>query len=258
MAKAIYARFSRPSTVLLLLLLCLLAPVGWKYISGSSNDPVLYVSSAPASLPVAIASPSMISPPAAVFAEAPTRPFPMSVAPPAASMGHGTVDLAAPPSARLAAPPEVSPIAGSAVASTRRPTRPPAAPGPSAATAPLTSGLGLQIQSDVPASLPILPGDAWRYFKGMSSAPPSAWDTVGFDDSTWLQGPSGFGYGDGDDATILSDMQQNLPSTPGYRSLYIRREFVIPDLGSIAGVKLTIDYDDSFVLYINGAEFSRH
>jgi len=107
-----------------------------------------------------------------------------------------------------------------------------------------------------PASLPIVPGANWSYFKGIFSAPPSTWNTVGFDDTSWLIGPSGFGYGDGDDATILSDMQ-NPPNSPGYVSVYVRKEFNIPDLGSIAGVKLTIDYDDAYVVYINGAEAAR-
>ena len=109
---------------------------------------------------------------------------------------------------------------------------------------------------DPPASLPILAGASWRYFKGILSAPPSSWNTVGFDDSSWPAGPSGFGYGDGDDATLLSDMQ-NPPNTPGYVSVYIRKEFDIPDLGSIVGVRLTIDFDDAYVVYVNGSEAAR-
>jgi hypothetical protein len=36
---------------------------------------------------------------------------------------------------------------------------------------------------------------------------PAAWKDPGFNDGTWLQGPSGFGYGDDDDATELTDMR---------------------------------------------------
>ena len=103
---------------------------------------------------------------------------------------------------------------------------------------------------DPPATLPIAVGSNWRYFKG-TSAPPAGWNTVGFDDTTWLQGPSGFGYGDSDDATTLSDMLN------GYASVYTRREFTIPNLGLISGLVFTIDYDDGYVVYVNGVERGR-
>jgi len=32
---------------------------------------------------------------------------------------------------------------------------------------------------------------------------PSDWATLGFDDSAWQSGPTGIGYGDGDDSTIV-------------------------------------------------------
>ncbi len=177
MARQIYARLGRPSAALLLLLFCLLAPVGWKVIMGADEG---------------LAS------------------------------GHTTL-----------------------VAS--------AAPSFDRGVSALKGRFGSPSYLDPPASLPILVGANWRYFKGISSAPPSTWNTVGFDDTTWFLGPSGFGYGDGDDATDLSDMS----TTPTYLSVYVRREFTIPDLGSIAGVTLTIDYDDGFIAYVNGAEVAR-
>ena len=36
------------------------------------------------------------------------------------------------------------------------------------------------------------------------SVPVEAWRQVTFDDSTWLSGPTGIGYGDGDEATPSS------------------------------------------------------
>ena len=41
-------------------------------------------------------------------------------------------------------------------------------------------------------------------------------------DVSWLTGLGGFGYGDGDDATVLNDMLN------GYNTVYIRRSFQIP------------------------------
>ena len=89
-------------------------------------------------------------------------------------------------------------------------------------------------------------GDEWKYFLGKSE-PPADWNTTSFDDSAWLSGISGFGYGDGDDATIIEPVM----------SIYIRKEFFIEDLQTIRRAILHMDYDDAFVAYLNGSEFAR-
>jgi hypothetical protein len=73
-------------------------------------------------------------------------------------------------------------------------------------------------------------------------------DNTGFDDSAWLSGPSGFGYGDSDDATVL---------TAGFSTLYVRKVFNVTDPSAVTGLKLTVDYDDAFVAYLNGVEVAR-
>jgi hypothetical protein len=93
-------------------------------------------------------------------------------------------------------------------------------------------------------------GDTWKYFKGTSN-PGSGWKNVTFDDSSWLGGPTGIGYGDGDDVTVLSDMQNN------YLTVYARRVFNISDPSTLTEMLLNIDYDDGFVAYINGNEVAR-
>lgn len=97
-------------------------------------------------------------------------------------------------------------------------------------------------------------GDEWRYFKG-TIAPQLNWQTIpdASLDASWLTGPGGFGYGDGDDATVLNDMED------GYRTVYIRRSFnVTPGLlGPDDDVILTVDYDDAYVAYLDGVEIAR-
>ncbi len=88
--------------------------------------------------------------------------------------------------------------------------------------------------------------DIWRYFPG-NSEPPSNWHETGFDDSSWLSGPGGVGYGDGDDATVIS------PVT----SVYIRRNFILYDTSIISSAVLHVDFDDGFVAYLNGHEIAR-
>ena len=45
-------------------------------------------------------------------------------------------------------------------------------------------------------------GDPWYYFVA-TQQPPSNWNQLGFNSSNWSIGPSGFGYGDGDDNTEI-------------------------------------------------------
>jgi len=89
-------------------------------------------------------------------------------------------------------------------------------------------------------------GDNWSFFYN-NGEPDGDWVNPGFDDGTWETGPSGFGYGDGDDATILD------PTL----SAYLRINFSLPFLSEIQTAMLHIDYDDGFVAYLNGSEIAR-
>ncbi len=89
-------------------------------------------------------------------------------------------------------------------------------------------------------------GDTWSWFPGYSQ-PASAWNTQGFDDSSWLTGPGGIGYGDGDDMTVTD----NVPS------VYLRRDFTLHDISAISVLYLFVDFDDGFVAYLNGHEIAR-
>lgn len=89
-------------------------------------------------------------------------------------------------------------------------------------------------------------GDSWKYLVP-SSEPSSAWRDTGFDDSIWNSGKSGFGYGDDDDSTVLS---QTL-------SVFIRKRFITDDLSNCKRALLHMDYDDGFVAYLNGCEIAR-
>lgn len=100
-------------------------------------------------------------------------------------------------------------------------------------------------------------GDEWKYRKG-TTAPPDGWQGLGFDDSgaEWLSGPTGIGYADNDDATVLEDMQA-ANGNAGYVAFFARRVFTVTNLGAISTLGLDIDYDDGFVAYLNGVEVAR-
>ena len=88
-------------------------------------------------------------------------------------------------------------------------------------------------------------GTTWRYFKGTTN-PPSNWATLGFNDVSWLQGPSGFGFGDADDATVLNDMQNV------YSTVFTRRAFTVYEVQSVTRLAILYDYDDGFAVFLNG------
>jgi serine/threonine protein kinase/Flp pilus assembly protein TadD len=86
----------------------------------------------------------------------------------------------------------------------------------------------------------LVPEDAvWRYFPGMQEPSEGLhWTGPGFDDGSWKEGKSGFGYEDGDDATVLEDMER------GYSTLYIRRKLTVPDPGRYERIILSLRVDD--------------
>ncbi len=89
-------------------------------------------------------------------------------------------------------------------------------------------------------------GDLWR-FRSPASEPAPTWTNPGFDDSSWLEGPTGLGYGDGDDATVIGTTL----------SVYARIRFYVDDLTAIERIVFHMDYDDGFVAYLNGTEVAR-
>lgn len=89
---------------------------------------------------------------------------------------------------------------------------------------------------------------SWAYFKGTAepSVPNTLWREAGFDVSGWATGNAPFRYGDGTGGTLLDDMAGT------YSSMYLRKEFTVTDADSVDELRISVDYDDGFVLWING------
>ncbi|NOX57976.1 MAG: right-handed parallel beta-helix repeat-containing protein [Planctomycetes bacterium] len=94
-------------------------------------------------------------------------------------------------------------------------------------------------------------GDVWCYQKGYAGTPAEDWATTLCQGSNWPTGPTGLGYGDGDDQTVLNDMSGS------YITVYTKREFKVPQASQATRLILEIDYDDGFVAYLNGEEVAR-
>ena len=88
--------------------------------------------------------------------------------------------------------------------------------------------------------------DLWKYIVPTSSVNEN-WNNINFDDSDWMDGNGGFGYGDNDDGTILEQII----------SVYFRKVFDINDISKLKNGLIHADYDDGFVAYVNGFEIGR-
>jgi hypothetical protein len=99
----------------------------------------------------------------------------------------------------------------------------------------------------------ILFGSVWRYSdQGIDLG--SAWRATTFDDSTWASGPAELGYGDGDEATVVSFGPS---STNKYITTYFRHTFSVSNPGATAALELVLRRDDGAVVYLNGTEVAR-
>ena len=88
-------------------------------------------------------------------------------------------------------------------------------------------------------------GAPWRYFKGLTN-PGATWATPSYNDAAWLTGPSGFGFADNDDATVLSDMQGN------YSTVFTRTTFPLYNVNTVSKISILHQYDDGLAVYLNG------
>ncbi|MAF10311.1 hypothetical protein CMK11_07660 [Candidatus Poribacteria bacterium] len=75
------------------------------------------------------------------------------------------------------------------------------------------------------------------------------WTLPEFDDSDWEEGITSVGYADGDDNTEIVGGAVN--------SVYTRYNFGIPGARDIKSIILRIDYDDTYILWLNGTEIAR-
>jgi hypothetical protein len=96
-------------------------------------------------------------------------------------------------------------------------------------------------------------GATWKYLDNGSDQG-TAWRAKAFNDSSWSAGPAKLGYGEGNEATVVSygDNPQSKHITT-----YFRRSFNVADPGGVMGLKLSVLRDDGAVIYINGNEVWR-
>ena len=96
-------------------------------------------------------------------------------------------------------------------------------------------------------------GSTWKYFdQGVDLG--TAWRDPTFDDSSWPSGQAIFGYGNGNELTVVSFGDD--PSNK-HVTTYFRRTFVVDNPPAIGTMILSLLYDDGIVAYLNGFEVAR-
>ena len=93
----------------------------------------------------------------------------------------------------------------------------------------------------------------WKYHdKGSNLL--TAWIQPGYDDSGWTNGRAQLGYGDGDEATVVS---YGPNSGSKFITTYFRHSFVVANAASCTNLILRLLCDDGAVGYLNGMELIR-
>jgi hypothetical protein len=96
-------------------------------------------------------------------------------------------------------------------------------------------------------------GTTWKYLDNGSDQG-TAWRGITFVDTTWASGAAELGYGDGDEATVIS---YGPNSSQKHVTSYFRKSFTVTNAGSYTGLAITLRRDDGAVVYINGTEAVR-
>lgn len=97
-------------------------------------------------------------------------------------------------------------------------------------------------------------GSNWKYLDNGSNQG-SAWYGTTFNDAAWSSGNAELGYGDGDEATVVS---YGPSSTAKYITTYFRKVINTPTASSFLQFTMNLRRDDGIVVYINGAEVYRN
>lgn len=97
-------------------------------------------------------------------------------------------------------------------------------------------------------------GSSWRYLD--NNTRPANWETSGFADGGWSVGNGQFGYGDGDETTLINHGGCTPIASCGtkYITTYFRKSVTIANPASFASFTLNVRRDDGVVVYINGVE----
>jgi hypothetical protein len=95
---------------------------------------------------------------------------------------------------------------------------------------------------------------SWKYFDS-GTLPSGAWTTLSYTETGWKTGNAELGYGDGDEATVVSFGPS---STTKFITTYFRKTFTTNNAAAYTTVNFKAVRDDGIVIYLNGSEVYRN
>ena len=99
----------------------------------------------------------------------------------------------------------------------------------------------------------IAQGSNWRYLDNGTDQG-SSWRSVAFNDNSWKSGKAQLGYGDGDEATVVTYGSNNQEK---YITTYFRQSFNVSNPASYSALYLRLLRDDGAIVYLNNQEVVR-
>jgi hypothetical protein len=100
----------------------------------------------------------------------------------------------------------------------------------------------------------IAAGSDWKYLDDGTDQG-TAWIAPGFNDASWQTGLAELGYGDGDEATVLSFGPD---ASNKYITYYFRKNFNVLNPNQFKNLYVAMVVDDGAVVYVNGVEAIRY
>ena len=108
------------------------------------------------------------------------------------------------------------------------------------------------VQVEANGSIVLDEGHAVKYFQNKTAdnlGDSTDWTADDFDDSGWDDGENSVGYNSSQTTEVVDDDDQG--------SIYSRMWFDIPGADGVSEMTVRVDYDDAFILWINGMEVVR-
>jgi hypothetical protein len=99
----------------------------------------------------------------------------------------------------------------------------------------------------------ITPGAVWRYHDAGTDLL-TAWRSPLYNDTAWSAGPAQLGYGDEDEATVVSFGPD---SSSKFITTYFRHSFELSDASACTNLTVHLLRDDGGIVYLNGTEIFR-
>jgi hypothetical protein len=112
---------------------------------------------------------------------------------------------------------------------------------------------GIEVPTPANTLVLIAAGAAWRYLDTGVDPTPN-WTARAFGDATWLRGLAPLGYGDGDEATVVS---YGTNAANKHITTWFRHAFTVASTSAVRALTLRLLRDDGAVAYLNGAEVFR-